>query len=472
MRRLAAWVIGVALMGCTATSIEGKVIVGPGPEGLAVVAVLWQMQMAPQDPTDPFSPMVEQPVALGQQAVGTTLAAGGEFPFAFHTLSKGSYLVGAFIDLNDDRDVSSDELSVDLAAPPLEIDPDDPEKVRASRDVYLRMSAPDRLTLSGLLHRSAVAAARDTEVLILDKPLTDATATIVARQTIRAGAQDVAWKLFNVPPGLVHVIALDDLSLQGQVAMHAGNPVALSNEGGQERGDIDLWMDRQAPGLGSVSGQVQLNAALSGLRVQLWLFGADPTTVDEAPLLGWVNAAGGSSTTLPFHFSSVPLRTLYLAGGIMSSEPNGQILSTTRVYKVGAEPSPLELTAQSPSRTDLVFPMGVGRVSGTITVENATKGLGLWTFAMVEGESRPVPQQYDVFLAPSDGTIQVPYVMFGLEDGKYRMQLVPDTTGVDGPNDELAAQPPFVFNGSPAEVEIVAGGRVASDFSVKLRATP
>lgn len=468
MPKMAALIVGLALLGCTSTSIEGKVIVGPGPEGLAVVAVLWQNQLGPLDPTDPFSPMVEQPVALGQLAVGTTVAEGGEFPFAFHTLSKGSYLVGAFIDLNDDRQVTSDELAIDLSAPPLEIDPDDPEKTKATRDVYLRMSAPDRLTLSGVLHRSAAAAARDAEILVLDKPLTEASAMVVARQTIPAGGQDVAWTLFNVPPGLVHVLATDDLSLQGHVSLHAGNPVALTLEGSREISSIDVWMDRQAPGLGSVSGQVQLNAVLPGVRVQLWLFGADPTEVDEAPLLGWVNASGGSSLSLPFQFTSVPLRTLYLAGGIMVDEPGGRTLSTTRVYKAGNDPSPIELTVQSPARTDVVLPMGVGRVSGTITVENAKKDLGLWTFAMVEGETRPQPQQYDLFLSPSEGTVQVPYVMFGLEDGKYRMQLVPDTSGVDGPNDELSLPRPFVFDGTPAEVEIVAGGREVSNFSVKL----
>lgn len=472
MPRIRLLLVAWSLAACTATSIEGQVIVGPGDAGIGVVAVLWQNQLRPLDPDDPNSPVSEQPVVLAQQAVGTTTKDGAKYPFIFHSVAKGKYLVGAYADFNRDGEITDDEISIDLFAPPLEIDPDDPGRTTASRDVYMRMSAPDRVTLSGVLRRSPLAAARATHLLVLDAPLSDPDANIVGRQTISAGGLDVPWKLFNAPPGRLHVVAFDDFSLRGLVSIHPGNPLVVELEGSREITGIDVWMDRQAPHLGSVSGEVRLNASLPGTSAQLLLFDADPTDPALNPrLVGWVNAPA-TSLSVPFKFVSMPLKKLYLGGAIITREPGGRELSTTRIYRLGKEPTPLLLTAEQPEKNDIVFPMGVGRVSGSISVQNATKGLGLWVFAMVDGATSPEPQQYDVFASPSDGDVVVPYVMFGLEDGEYRMQLVPDTTGVDGPNDELAQVPPFVFDGAPAQIEIVGGSRAASNFNIKLGATP
>lgn len=472
MPRLGLLVVAWTLAACTATSIEGKVIVGPGEAGLGVVAVLWQNQLAPVDANDPRGAVEEQPVVIAQQAIGTTNKEGATYPFTFHTVGQGKFLVGAYADFNRDGEITDDEISIDVFAPPLEIDPADPAKSTASRDVYMRMSAPDRMTLSGVLHRSPLAAARPTHLLVLDAPISDVNANIIGRQTLPAGALDVAWEVFNAPPGLLHIIAFDDYSLRGLVSVHAGNPLIVELEGGRELTGIDVWLDRQAPDLGSISGTVQLNASLPNTSVQLYLFDADPTDPASDPsLVGWVNASV-TSVSVPFEFFATPLKKLYLGAAIITREANGQELSTTRVYRLGKDPTPLVLTAAEPAKTELVFPMGVGRVSGTINVQNAKKGLGLWVFAMVNGATSPEPQQYDVFVSPAAGDVLVPYVMFGLEDGEYRMQIVPDTTGVDGPNDELSRTPPFVFDGSPALVDIVGGGRSASSFTVKLKASP
>lgn len=471
MKRSFACLLAFAIAGCTSpTAIEGRVIVGEGVGGRAVVAVLWQITLAP-DETKADRPLVEQPVVLAQQAVGTTTSKGGAFPYAFHSLAKGRYLVGAYVDFDNDGYISGDELSIDLLSPPLDIDPDDDARRKATRDVYVRMSAPDRLTVSGVLHRSPLAAGKAAEILLLNGPLSDPDAEIIARTSVPAGGLDLPWRIYNVPAGAVHALALDDLSLEGFVALSPQNPIQVTLEGGEEVRDVELWMDRAPPGLGSLEGEVTLNAALPRTRVSLWVFNENPLERPDATLVAWVNAQA-TTERVPFSISGLPLETLYLAALITTVDPDGSTHSTTRLLLAHDEPRPLALGPERPSLDGLVFPMGVGRVSGTIHVENATEGLGLWAFAMVDGGTRPSTRQYEVLVAPKSGTVSVPYVLFGLEDGEYRMQLVPDTTGVDGPNDELAMTPPFVFNGAPAQVTIEYGGRAASDFTLRLKAQP
>lgn len=474
MRSLLAVSALLLASACTSGTIEGSVLVGPGQDGLAIVTVLWQVQTVQVDPADPSAGTKDELVALGQTAIGTAAAEGGTFPYSFHSLAKGRYLVGAYADLGDDRVPTTDEFSVDLIAPFLEIDPDDASKETQTRDIYLARSAPSMGTIKGVVHRSAAAATKATELLVLGGPLNDPNAQLIAQRTLPPGTQDVSYTIFNVPEGDAHVIALDDFTLRGNVAVFPRNPLIISLNETREATGVDLWLDRQAPDLGGIRGSLTFNASLANLSVQLLAFASDPTVDPEAALVGLVNVSANNLVEAPFDLKSTPLGRLYLAAFVSTTE-GSRTLSTSRVYRLGSSATAIETTAQAPQVSGIRFPLGVGRVSGLIEVTNAPANLEIVLVASVGPLISPIQgqgeiRQNDFIVAPGTGTHSFRYEMFGLEDGSFDMTAIPDSNKSGDFNDELNSSPPFAFAGTPGKVEIIGGGRVGCDFKIPLAA--
>jgi hypothetical protein len=480
-RALLASAALAALAGCAPTaSVQGRVIVGPGHAGQAVFALLGRLDQV-TDPDDPTKTRSEFNI-VAPLSVGVASAEGGSFPYLFHSLEAGTYFVGAWLDAHDDRRVTDDLTALDQFSP-IVLDPAVEATRTAARDVFIGLSAPDRATLSGTLHLSAAAAGLRVSVLVLDGPLNDPKSVAVASASVGAG-QDPAFTAFNVPPGNVHLVALADVGddedfSNDLIAISDQNPVLVNLTDRREITGLELWLDRQSPALGSVSGTITLNAPLATARYQLAVYNADPTGPTGATLLALLNVAPRSAPSIAFTVPSLPFGELFLAGLIESRE-NGRSLSAYRFYRgTGTEAKAIPVTAAEPAVRDLLFPMGVGRLSGTIRVSGqknpVTQAAVLAVTRVPAGDGKTTDElrQYDVFegTTGSDGVFTAPFEMFGLEDGEYTPQVIPDNTGGDPDwiNYLYGQSPPFSFQSAPTKVTVTGGSREGVDFDVTLR---
>lgn len=474
-------VIASALLGaaCAQTgAIEGKIVVGPGQDGLAVMAVLWQQQPA----TAANGTTQPKLVALGQLAVGIAGRDGGTFDYTFHSLDKGTYVVGAYADLHDDRDITDDTRSIDEDSP-LVVDPTDKTKQTLKHDVFVGVSAPDRATVRGTLHLSAHAAAAPLHLYVLTGGLNDPTAKVVGSATPGPGT-DVPFALFNVPPGQVYLVAVADIGNDGNpendlYAFYPLNP--FTTTGGKDTTGVDLWMDRQAPELGSYAGKLVFNAPLATLRVQLLVLasaaqnGGAPQLGNQADIEAIVNLDATSTLEVPFVVPSLKKGSHFLAAVVVSHEGDGVTHSATRIYPGAGSGKEVALDTGDALSQELRFGLGVGRCSGTIKLHGAPAALKtVAVFALLPGGdvSPGVPgsplihDELAVAVQPTGGEAVASYQLFGLEDGTYDIALIPDLNGDGSVQDDYQANQ--TYNGTPLKVTVTGGGRVGSDFDVKL----
>jgi uncharacterized protein (DUF2141 family) len=461
------------LTGCFGATIEGKVVVGEGQEGLTVYAALWRDDVGKSNPAD-F-------VTVEAWPVGTATKAGGRFDYSFLSVSKGRYVVGAFADRGADGAITDDAFVLNVETP-LEVDPNVPSLREHTQDIFLATSRPGRATLAGTLHAGPGAAALSVQVLALDRPIEDPSARVMAGASLAPGVER-PFRLFDVPSGPVHLVAIADVGGDGQpandlYALHPGNPLTL--EADRVPGAIDLWLGAQAPDLGRMAGTLTLNAALPNLRVQLLALSsstpagaAAPVLASDARVEAIVNVDLGGRASADFVMPSLKRGVHFLAASLETTDPDGTRLSASRVHtKDGQE---VGVDTERPESQSLTFGLGVGRCSGTIRLHGApgtmtTAGL----FALVPG-GVPRPGQlaqpviHDVLVVPArpvNGEVVATYRFFGLEDGRYDLSLIPDLDGDGSYQSEYEAR--RVYASTPAQVTVTGGGRVAADVEATL----
>jgi len=454
-----------ALLGaCSSGTIEGDIVVGAGFGGREIVSVLWR-----EDASGTLQAVEVQPM-------GATEDSGGRYLYRFVALQKATYVVGAWLDANGDGSPECDLHAWDSQSP-LEVDPDVPAKETAHHDVYLGTSAPGRITVTGTVHLSARARAVPVSVLALDRPINDPAGNLLAETEICGTAMDVPWAAYNLPPK-VHFVAIADIaSDDGSRNACAerldndlfafGRPVSADAATTVVR-DEDLWLDTDAPGAGTLAGTVELSAALPSVRVQMTVFSTDPSRDASAAMIGIVNVSPGEGTSVPFHVGSLPLGKLYLVAFPMSREPDCRLLQGSPVYRRTRDGiAPFELTAEVPSVTDIAFPVGVGRVSGTIHLLNAPATLqDVFVVASQPDAGTNVVQQEDRFSGQAaDGTFATGYELWGLQDGTFDLSIVPDLSGDGWYQDEVDSGRYFT---NPTKVTVVGGDRKGLDFEVDL----
>ncbi len=462
---------------CSPTgAISGRVIVGPGHEGLAVFAVLWERSVVP---LDDGSTRV-QLTALGQTSLGIATASGGTFDYQFFGLTKGVYVVGAYADKNDDRDITSDERFIDINRP-IEIDPEDATKQRLARDLFVGVTAPGLSTVTGVLHMSSAAQRVPVELFALSGPLNDAGTTVVASLTPAPGT-DVPFTLFNLPPGPLHLLAQADVGNDGDAsndlyALYAFNPITTVAD--RVTSGVDVWLDREAPEMGVLAGRLMFNAPLSTLKVQLLVLaaadagaGATPVLRDDAAIEAIVSVDARSKLEVPFRIPSLRRGAHFLAAVLETTDADGSMHRTSRVYMV--QETLTVVDTERPAGQEIAFSLGVGRCSGTIRVKGAPPALSsVAVFVLVPGPSttpgqpgQPVirDSQSIALMPNAGGEAQTSYQIFGLEDGTYDLALIPDLNGDGSYQSEYEAG--RIFNGTPMRVTVLGGGRVGSDFDL------
>lgn len=477
MRRIFVLAAVLWTVACTSSgSISGKVIVGPGQDGLAVFAILWEQQSQTQaDGTT--RPRL---VALGTLSLGVAQAGTSTFDYTFHGLPKGTYVVGAYADLHDDRDITDDAVTVDVASP-LDIDPADDAKRFLTHDVFLAASAPDRGTLKGTVHAGSGVGDSQVAVFVLDGALNNPSAVVVGSTGVASGST-TPFEVFNVTEGARWLLAQADVGNDGDesndlYALYPLNPVQV--QAGKVIDGLDLWLGTQGPDLGTIAGTLALNAPLSTLQVQLVVLAASapgggaPVLADDAPIEAIVNVDARSKREVPFQIPSLRPGAHFLAAVVESRDADGVTRRATRIYSVANKETAID-TRQEAAQS-LRFPLGVGRCSGRITVKGAPAELRtVAVFALVPGGdispgvpgSPVVRDALGVGIATTNGAGQASYQLFGLEDGTYDMALIPDLNGDGSFQEEYSAG--RIFNGTPLRVTVAGGGRVSSDFDVTL----
>lgn len=476
--RLVTLALAASLGACTeSATIQGRIVVGPGDEGLAVFALLWQFQMQPRDPADPASPLVEQLVPLQPLAVGTSRADGGSYQYTFHSLAAGRYVVGGWVDAGDDREITTDPHTIDSLFP-IELDPLDAEKRKVTRDVYVGLSAPDRATIRGTLHLSAAARRLPVSLWVLDGPLNDAEARVLASVPVTTHADDVPFAIYNLPLGNLHLLAIADVGDDGDlsndlVAISTDNPVFVSGDV-REANDRHLWLDRQAPDLGTIRGRVKLNAPMPGATGQFLVYAGDPT--DDQPgdrVVALRNVTFGPSAELEYELPSLPLTGgLYVGLVLQSVDEKGRVAGTSDWYRLGHAPSPIALTSDAPVVDGINFELGVGRLSGGVVVRNAAEGLlGVWL--VVTRRDQQGQLHYEGYmLIPvrhANGHATAEFDAFGLRDGTFDVNFVLE---FDPYGTFLNAPQEYVFSGHPPRVTIANGSRERCDFEVTMAPSP
>ncbi len=486
----------VALAGCTQTGISGTVHVGSGENGVAIVAFLLQV-------SDSGAIDLSNAVEISQLVVGTAGKSGGTFGYTFDVLTAGRYVVGAYADVHDDRQLTGDDpLTVNLDQP-ITIDPSSSKTASATQDIWIGMSAPARTTIRGTLHLSATAAASPVYVALLDRGMLVQGVAAIQEISVPAGSgSEVPFALYNVPasadckyasagsslpntPCSLHLIAQADVGNDDNSTTpnYANDLYALSTlnpittKAGQEIQGADLWLGTQDPKLGSISGTATFNAPLSTLQLQLMVLTPDPTAT--APVLSnasdveaILNVPVASMMSANFTIPSLKLGTHFLVAAVDDSTAPSTLFAQ-RVYSTNNKDTPIALTADQKDQKGLEFPLGVGRVSGTVDVTGAPKTMSFAVvFALppadfVPGGFTPDTQREAVVpMTLTNGSGSASYVVFGLEDNTYTMQLIPDVNGDGDLNDEYQAKQ--IFNGDPPTVTINGGGRQQSDFTVDI----
>lgn len=458
MKRPAAAMLLALALGCgTGGTIEGRIVMAEGPEGLDVYAALYRV--------DALSRLYP----LGQRRVDVTRTAGGETSYRFDALFSGRYVIAAFVDHAGtgriDENLDEAELSEVVF-----IDPSAADQRSANLDLYLGMSAPNKVTLRGTLHLSERARQLPVSLYVLDGPIDDPEVQVVRHRTI-AGRGEVPFHFHNISKGSVHLLATADVGGDGRLdndllALSHQNPVAVDPSRGSEVDGLELWLDLQAPHLGGISGALMRNGVVSNHVIQLAAYDRDPTLDADARTMALLNVSPSSEHVLPFSMPSLPLGQLYLVA-FHGVDEGDRMPSTWRVWPgMGKEALPLRLDADTRLREDVQFPLGVGRISGTLNLEKVPGTVSkLAVVAFSLGEIR----QLDVLsLSPIDGRISAPFEMFGLEDGRFELQLVPDASGDGRFEDEVAAE--YYFSCRPGTVEIVGGDRAGCDFEASLGA--
>jgi hypothetical protein len=477
MRRFVTLGATALLAGCAGGTLTGHVIVGATGKNLVVYASVWSVESEPSNPKVSDSSLIPKPggstTAIGTIAIGTSNGKGQTFNYTFQGLQRGLYIVGAFLD--DAADIAPDlnflTHTIDSASV-LEVDPARKSLQEVKHDVYLGISAPGTGTIKGTVHLSTRAAAQPVNVLVLSGTILDPSGQLVMQQGI-TGGPDAAFSLFNVPLGDAFLLA--DAGTGGTLQDLLGfpipsNPVQLSAQT-PEADNIDIWVDRQAPGLGLLSGQVLLNAPVSNATVQMFI---EEGGIDSNLIVGAVNVPVSGSTAA-FTIPSLPLGDMFVLSETGWTQSNGEQLAgpVPLGYYPGLPnpPAGIKLTQSAPAAMNVAIPIGVGQVLGEIALTNVPADTtAVWVLACGTENlpnpdtqsSQQVPAGAAVYSIAAPNPAPFSYDIFGLMDGTYTIRVFPVPSESTDPTTATGCP------GQPAAVTIVGGSRESSAFQLSL----
>ncbi len=481
--------VAASLIACSnSASMSGTIHVAPGHAGMGVYAMLLQQATQPADPVDPTQvqiPVTGQLTIVGYRSVGVASDNGGDFTYNFNQLDKGWYTIGAFLDSGVDpqpdinKDVHWEEDNQFF------VDPNGTPR-QATDDICIGMSCPDRATIKGTLHISANASQWPTAVVWQNwrfgvaRP--SATDSFSPKQHVTffpatGVAGDIPFVLFNVPLESVYLWADANVNndAQGVVDLFGlprVNPITL-DANNREVDNVDIWLDRQAPDLGSISGTVTLSGALANAHLEIDVFSNNPTQTRSPTIVGVLELDAAGKVSVPFQLPSLPIGPLYLLAFLQTSV-NGSTVSTYGAYSsTGTGATAITLTTDAPAQNGIDVALGVSLVSGTVTLAHVPTTPALsQVFVLATDPTKAPPDDVidgvQLAVTQSNGSASLSYQLFGLVDGTYNMTLVPDTSHDGNYTDERAAH--YGFKGTPAQISIVAGGRQRSDFNVDMAA--
>jgi len=470
----------VACVSCGTSGLSGNVFVGPGYANAAVVTLLLE-----RPPDGALR-------AIAQTTVGTTGEDGGTFSYQFHSLTKGSYLVGAYLDLDGDRNVSPGEPFEWDPNQELPLDPAVETSSRATADVWLAKSAPGTGTITGTVFTSEEARKWPIQLIattLVEDPDTLQSSYQALKVLDIAPLEEAPFVLNNLPPGDVVLIAIarvgdDDSDLNDLIAVGEPNPVLVS--GDVTSTNVALWLDRQAPERGSISGTVSLNAPAVGVVVEVRVLRpASPPAVPEPALVAWKYLAfPPGATATAYTVPSLVIGAYYVIATVHLDTGTKVLQGGTRIWPTlpRATPGEVALTSAIPHAAGVDLSMGVGRASGTVVVKDAPADLKWCEVAVFEAGTTT-----ELFTVPFEGLASSSveacdgaascfvstYELAGLYDADFQLFLRTDRDrdGVlesvdrdldglpDGPEDGATR------TGSPAQVTVTGGERVGVDFT-------
>jgi hypothetical protein len=467
------------LAGCSQGEIKGTVVVGPTAPNFVVFVGLWSVSAQPSVASNPNSPLVpkndgSQPSPLGSAAFGTTTSSGGSFQFSFPGLGRGLYFVGAYLDTVDDQnpDILTLTHTVDSASL-LEIDPANKSKQVVVHDLFVAESAPGTGTIRGTLHRSPGAAALNNLIWALNgRLLSSSTATVLEQQGVPGTDATVSYALFNLPLQPTYVFANADVAGDGNLnndllAFPVNSPVPLSATQTEADG-VDLWLDTQNPVLGSISGQLTLNAPLppgTTANVQLYAQAGGYDALSPTVALLNIPVTGSSAA---FTLKSVPPGSIYVSSGTQVTLGGAHLFGSNYYPGPPQLPQPITVSASNLNPSGIVMPVGLGEVRGTVTLQSVPPGIGaVWVIASIMDGMNPfVVAGTEIALTGTSSPAPFAYTLFGLTNGPYEIQLIPASTAGTDLGTALQGAKTY-YSGSPANVTI-EGNVQTSDFTVSL----
>jgi hypothetical protein len=478
--RVVAIALSALLVGCSSGAVKGHVVVGAGtPDKLGIYVALWSVDAQLSDPKNPHSTLVPKTggnadVFMGTAAVGTSTGKSGTYNFAFHTLDRGLYYVGAY--LASPSDPSPDILglvhTIDQRSL-IEVDPDSKTKNEPSHDIFLGISAPGTGTIRGTVHASSRAANNPIAVFAADGSILSPTASAFERQNLPTGT-DVTFSLFNIPLGQPWLFADAQVGNDGDInndflGFPFPNPIVL-DAGNPERDNVDIWVDRQAPTLGSISGTLQLNAPVTNATVELFLESEALGSGKVAALVSVPVTGSSAEFTIP----SVPFASFYLSTAIAVTVGGTRLIGGGYYPGPPAEPTTIAVLPSNPNLSGVMVKVGVGQILGKVTLTNVpATDKAVWVIVSTDlpNPSPGSSSSPQLIMAETgfalDGTssFSSDFDLFGFTDATYNVFMVPVPT-LDSDPIALVNAGAKVIHGVPPTVTVEGGNRVNSEFVV------
>lgn len=452
--------LALSFAGCNAElgSISGTIHVGSVAPGVRVVAQLYGLTT---DARGNVSLHIADQYSVGLTGITDT------FDYSFLSVKAGRYLVGAFVDSDGDGYLHPCEPYTINEFQELAVEPAD--TLHHDQDVHLSRSAPGTATVRGTVHVGGRALERELTVSLMDGPMNKAGSRLVAIRSVCGTGEARPFTFFNVPEGRLDLVAFaypngeDDFSLYGMLPT---NPIRVDLAKTDLVEGLSVWLDAQAPELGSISGAVHFSAPAHEAVVQVMSYDRDPADPDARLTAIEMLRPEPGAESVAFTLRSLALRPHYVAAYVEVVDSDGTAHATARVHQHDRSPAGVALTAGAPHGS-VSLSLGLGRVSGDIALTNARPTLkSVFVLATVDGDV----VAWDEFAGSVvDGVFTTSadhYTLFGLDDGDYQMVLVPDISGDGRPEDEIAAR--WTFGAEPAEVSISGGARVGADFLLRL----
>lgn len=395
---------------------------------------------------DPTKSGFEQPKRILQQAVGAT----GLLNYKFDGLDAGSYWVvaGWWEGTAYVGDPKAFGFALDA---PVALDPDAESKARADFvDVYVGRCDPNGPGVEGEILIAEPLQGLNIAVALLDRPLRTS-----------GGAEPIGFA-FGLGTGerrtfaLCHDSAAPAYLIASATPEGAEEPAALTSHPANPLDlgtlqTVTLRLGMPEPTLGTISGDIELSAALPGATVTVILTDEPPS--ENSPIVAMSRHELDSATQYPYAIHGLAEGT-YFVSALVKTADGAEAFVQSGTGKISSD-----------ARETIVdVAINASRVTGTITVINAPAGIGQVAVGATRvGETKPAAfTTVTLGAADAEGVRTAAYSLFGLANAEYDVFGVVDYAG-DGKFDD-----DFLLHsqaGSPSRVTVSASQPVTSDIT-------